>query len=135
MKLGELKSLGHNLADSFASGVGLLIGVYETNVFAEAAASGAGFVEVNFLDASSTGSPISDTLQGAINSYQDALPGLCEKHNIDLNQVKKLTARFGSDAVYGPHFTVTVESVDGRGSTDRYIGFPGKRLRTTKGSH
>ena len=27
MKLGELKSLGHNIADSLASGMGLMIGV------------------------------------------------------------------------------------------------------------
>ncbi len=33
MKLGELKSLGHNIADSLASGVGVLIGVYVTDIF------------------------------------------------------------------------------------------------------
>lgn len=135
MKLGELKSLGYNLADSFASGIGLLVGVYEMNVFAEAAASDSGFVEVNFLDASATGSPISKNLQGAISSYRNALPDLCKKHSIDLHQINTLTARFGSDRVYGPHFTVTVESIDGRSSTDRYIGIPGKRLRTTGGNH
>lgn len=135
MKLGELKSLGHNLADSFASGIGLLVGVYEMNVFAEAAASDSGFVEVNFLDASATGSPISKNLQGAITSYRDALPDLCKKHSIDPHQIKTLTARFGSDQVYGPHFTVTVESIDGRSSTDHYIGIPGKRLRTAGSNH
>jgi hypothetical protein len=135
MKLGELKSLGHNLADSFASGIGLLIGVYEMNVFAEAAAFDPGFIEINFLDASAVGSPISKDLQGAINAYHDALPDLCKKHSIDLSQVTTLTARFGSDSAYGPHFTVTVESIDGRRSIDRYIGVPGRRLRTVKGSH
>ena len=130
MKLGELKSLGHNLADSFASGIGLLVGVYEMNVFAEAAASDSGFIEVNFLDARTAGSAISETLQGAVNSYCNALPELSKKHSIDPSQIKTLIARFGTDSVYGPHFTVIVESIDGRSSTDRYIGFPGKRLHT-----
>ncbi|MBC2729828.1 hypothetical protein [Thiobacillus sp.] len=130
MKLGELKSLGHNLADSFASGIGLLVGVYAMDVFAEAAASDPGYIEVNFIDASATGSVISATLQGAIESYSNALPELCKKHSIDPSQIKALIARFGTDSVYGPHFTVSVESIDGRSSTDRYIGFPGKRLRT-----
>ncbi|WP_310446094.1 hypothetical protein [Thiobacillus sp.] len=130
MKLGELKSLGHNLADSFASGIGLLVGVYEMDVFAEAAASDPGYIEVNFIDASTTGSAISTTLQGAIKSYSNALPELCKKHCINPRQIKTLIARFGTDPVYGPHFTVSVEGIDGRSSTDRYIGFPGKRLRT-----
>lgn len=129
MKLGELKSLGHNLADSFASGIGLLVGVYEMDVFAEAAASDPGYIEVNFLDASAAGSAISPTLQGAIKSYSNAFPELCKKHSIDPSQIKTLIARFGTDSVYGAHFTVSVESIDGRSSTDRYIGFPGKRLR------
>lgn len=129
MKLGELKSLGHNLADSVASGMGLLVGVYAMDVFGEAAASEPGFIEVNFLDASTAGSPISDTLQGAINSYRNALPELSKKHSIDPSQIKTLIARFSTDSVYGPHFTVIVESIDGRSSKDRYIGFPGRRRR------
>jgi hypothetical protein len=52
MKLGELKSVGHNIADSFASGIGLLIGHYEMNVFAEAASEPEGFVVVDFLEGS-----------------------------------------------------------------------------------
>lgn len=129
MKIGELKSLGHNLADSFASGIGLLVGIYQMDVFAEAAASDPGYIEVNFLDASAVGSPISVTLQGAIKSYSSVLPELCKKHSIDPSQIRTLIARFGTDSVYGPHFTVSVESIDGRRSTDRYIGFPGKRVR------
>lgn len=135
MKLGELKALGHNLADSFASGIGLLVGYYEMNVFAEAAASDPGFIEVNFLNASVAGSPISQSLRGAITCYRDAVPELCNKHGIDFNQIRTLTARFGSDKVYGSHFSVTVESTDGRSSTDRYIGIPGKRLRKARSNH
>src|SRR5574343_225379 len=129
MKLGELKSFGHNLADSLASGVGLLVGVYGIDVFAEDAASDPGFIEVDFLTARANGSVISPALQGAIIRYRNALPELCKKHGINPQDIKVLSARFGTDKVYGPHFSVCVESTDGRRSTDRYIGFPGNRLR------
>ena len=33
MKFGELKSIGHNIADSLACGPGFLIGVYCTDIF------------------------------------------------------------------------------------------------------
>lgn len=37
MKFDTLRSIGHNIADSLGSGIGLLIGVYEMDVFGEAA--------------------------------------------------------------------------------------------------
>jgi hypothetical protein len=43
MKFGELKSIGHNIADSLASGIGLMIGVYEMDIFGEAANSHEGY--------------------------------------------------------------------------------------------
>ncbi len=132
MKLGNLKSLGHNIADSFASGIGLLVGVYEMNVFAEAAASDVGYIKVDFLNATTTGGTPSAGLSQAIRLYRDALPSLCAKHEINLTDIKTLEARFGTDPAYGPHFAVTVESVDGKLSTDQYIGVPGKKLRRVR---
>lgn len=35
MKFDTLRSIGHNIADSLGSGIGLLIGVYEMDVFGE----------------------------------------------------------------------------------------------------
>jgi hypothetical protein len=106
-----------------------MIGVYEMNVFAEAASASEGFIKVDFLNASSSGGDASSCLSRAIGLYRDALPTLCEKHGIDPKQIKTLEARYGTDPVYGPHFTVTVEDRDGRRSTDQYVGIPGKRLR------
>lgn len=132
MKLGQLKSIGHNLADSFASGVGFMIGVYDMDVFSEAAEMAPGYIEVNFLDATTSGSPVSPKLQRAIVLYSEALPDFCTKHGIKKRDIKMLSARFGTDPVYGRHFTVTVETIGGRKSTDRYVGVPGKRLRTAR---
>src|SRR4051794_22533326 len=110
MKLGELRSLGHNIAHSLGSGIGLMIGVYEIDIFSEASAGGEGFVSVNFLDGTTFGNPISEATRRAICLYRDALPGLCNKHRVAFSDVRVLTARYGSDQVYGPHFSVHVES-------------------------
>ena len=128
MKLGKLKALGHNIADSLGSGIGMLIGVYEMDVYFEASSSTEGFIIVDFLKGTSTGGKTSAELDSAIAKYRAALPDLCAKHGLDMALIAELSARFGVDAVYGPHFTVTVASTDGKRSMDRYIGSPGKRL-------
>jgi hypothetical protein len=83
MKHAVLASLGHNIADSFASGIGLMIGVYDMDVFGEAAASQEGFIEVDFLTGSTTGAATSASLARAISLYAEALPGLCKKHGVE----------------------------------------------------
>jgi len=128
MKLGNLKSLGHNLADSLASGMGFLIGIYQTNVFAEAAGEPEGFLLIDFLAGTTTANTVSAGFRDAIAHYKDALPQFCLKHGIDLAEFKRLEVRYGTDVVYGPHFTVTVEGTDGRLSIDQYVGIPGKRM-------
>lgn len=132
MKFGNLKSLGHNLADSMASGIGFVIGIYGMNVFAEAAASNEGHITVNFLSGTTTGAIPSASLGHAICLYRDELPRMCVKHGIDLTKIKTLEARFGTDQTYGPHFKVTVETLQGKTSTEQYIGLSGRRLRRRK---
>jgi hypothetical protein len=129
MKLKNLKVVGHNIADSLASGIGLMIGVYQMNVFAEAAGEDDGFVMVDFLEGSTTGKAVSESFRKAVRLYRDALPVLCSKHAVDLAEFKKLEVRYGTDLVYGPHFTVKVEARTGQRSVDQYVGVPGRRLR------
>jgi hypothetical protein len=132
MRFGALKAVGHNIADSLASGIGLMIGVYEMDVFGEAAAGAEGYIEVDFLHGVTSGSPASRKLLRAISLYRDALPEFCQKHGLNVESFKTLRARFGVDRVYGRHFAVTVENRLGKRSTDRYLGVPGRRLRHGK---
>ena len=131
-KLGTIRAIGHNFADSFASGIGLLVGYYAMDVFAEAAASNEGYVLVDFLKATTTGSPISDSLARAVCLYRDVLPEFCAKHGVELGDIKAFQVRFGTDAAYGRHFLVTVENARGWRSAVRYFGVPGKRLRRVR---
>jgi hypothetical protein len=127
MKHGELLSIAHNVADSLASGIGLMIGVYDMDVFAEAAGSPGGVLTVDILQGSVLEGEASKSLRRAIRLYRDALAPLFAKHRGSLDAVRIMEARFWSDG-FGPRFSVTVEDANGRRSTADYAGLPGKRL-------
>ena len=55
MKHDQIRSVAHNIASSLASGTGLLIGMYEMNVFGEAASSPEGFIKIDFLTGTTSG--------------------------------------------------------------------------------
>jgi hypothetical protein len=129
MRLGILKSIGHNIADSLACGPGFLIGMYATDIFGEAAATPEGFIEVDFLTGAASGGKTSDELSQALTLYaKEALPDLCKRHGADVLEFRQLTARFSRDHM-SVRFTVTVEDQQGRRSTDEYMGLPGSRPR------
>src|SRR6185295_16643444 len=94
MKFGSLKSVGHNIADSLASGVGLMVGVYEVDIFAEALASPERFIDVDFLSGETSGGKVSPKLQNAVKLYAEALPDLCKRHGVDVSDFQQLTARY-----------------------------------------
>jgi hypothetical protein len=129
MKFNTLKSVAHSIADSLVSGNCFIIGIYQVDIFSEAAASDEGYVEVDFLTGTTTGSPVSESLAHAINLFRDKVPEQCEKQGADYSSFAKFIVRFGTDAVYGPHFKVAVEDFNGHSSTEQYIGSPGKKLR------
>lgn len=126
MKFGTLKSIGHNIADSLASGIGLMIGVYEMYIFMEAAAAPAGYIEVDFLTGETSGGAPSPDLARALKLYAQALPDLCKRHGAEISDFRRLSARFSGPPMF-ERFTVTVEDRQGRSSSDEYQGVPGKR--------
>lgn len=126
MKFGELKSVGHNIADSLASGIGLMIGVYEMDVFGEAGASPDGVLEVDFLNGKILEGNPSPTLTDAVMRYSVALPELCERHGADVSDFRRLTAKYSGTGL-SRGFSVTVENRNGKSSTDRFEGVPGAR--------
>ncbi|MBK7673239.1 MAG: hypothetical protein IPJ24_17905 [bacterium] len=134
MKLGELTSFGHNLADSLASGMCFMAGIFRVDVFGEASASSEGYIVVDFLRGETEGGTASASLKSAIRRFSELVPSLAEQHRIAVDQVKTIQARFSVDPVMGPHFTVTVETLDGRRSIDQYAGIPGKRYSRSRRS-
>lgn len=71
-------------------------------------------------------------LAPAVCLYREVLPDFCAKHGVELDDIKSLQVRFGTDAAYGRHFLVTVENARGRRSAVRYFGVPGKRVRRVR---
>jgi len=133
MKFNQLRSIGHNIADSLASGIGLPIGVYMTDVFAEASRqTGQDFIIVDFLSGTCASGAPSPSLARAIALYTGALADLCKLHGTSPSAFGKLTVRYSIDA-RGRRFTVTVEDRFGHHADDEYVGVPGRRIRVVDG--
>lgn len=126
MKHAVLASLGHNIADSLASGIGLMIGVYDMDVFGEATASLERFIEVDFLTGDTAGAVPSASLARAIGLYAKALPVLCEKHDVEVTDFAQLSAKYLGEG-HRREFVVTVTDCNGKNSVRRYVGNPGAR--------
>nr|WP_321359639.1 hypothetical protein [uncultured Hyphomonas sp.] len=121
-----MKSVGHNISHSLASGIGLLIGHCNMDIFGEAASSDEGFIIVDFVNGTSSGGRVSSSLAGAISAYAKALPDLCLRHGLEAGAFRKLTTRYFNSGIR-ECFVVTVEDHHGRRSEDEYCGSDGTR--------
>lgn len=129
MKIGTLRAIAHNLADSLGSGIGLLIGAYEMNVFGEARRSPGGAICIDFLAGKAAQGRVSPSLAAAIAKYRDVLPDLCSRSGASVEDFRTLTASYSSDAVHR-RIVVSVRDRLGRCSVDEYIGTPARRIKT-----
>lgn len=129
-EFGKLKSIGRNIADSLASGICLLIGYYQIDVFAEAANGPEGYIRVDFLAGKTSGSPVSPSLAKAIELYtKNALPDLCRRHGVPVDAFRQLLVRYTTSSIR-PQFAVTVVDRAGKSETDTFFGVPGRRALT-----
>lgn len=127
MKFDQLRSIGHNIADSLADGHGFLVGHYFMDVFAEAAMTPERAIEVDFLTGKSHNSVVSHDATEVFRLYGEKLADFCRKHGASRSDFYQLTGRFFAE---NPRrFVVTVQDQHGRQVTDEYIGLPGKRIR------
>jgi hypothetical protein len=128
MKHDDLRSIAHNIADSLASGIGLLVGFYEMDVFGEAASSPEGHLTVDFLLGTAVDGRASPSLCEALLLYRNALSALCERHGVSVSAFRELTVKYYTAGIYGRRFIVTVEDQACRRSIDEYEGVPGRRV-------
>jgi hypothetical protein len=128
MKHDELRSIAHNIADSLASGIGLLIGVYDMDVFGEAARSPERFITVDFLTGEISSGQPSESLAKAAMLYCEALPRLCAKHGTSVSAFRELVACYYGGGLR-TRFVVTIEDEAGRRSSTEYGATPGQRVK------
>jgi len=126
MKHSELRAIVHNVADSLASGIGLLIGHYDMDVFGEASRSEGQALTVDFLAGRVVDGTATDSLAAAVLLYRDALAKLCSGAGGSAAELREATVRYWSDTL-GPRYDVTIEDANGHRSTTEYVGVPGKR--------
>lgn len=127
-KFDKIRAVGHNIADSVASGMGLMIGFYTMDVYAEVAATPEGYIDVDFLSGRTSGGLVSQSFANAVKKYQKELPSLCERHGITAQDFRRLTVRFSGQGILRG-FSVTTEDNQGRTSIDQFRGIPGKRVK------
>ena len=123
MRHAELRAVVHNVADSLANGIGLLIGTYDMDVYGEAAASRDGAITVDFLGGYVVEGQPSSSLVKAVELYRTAFARLCAEAGGSIEACKEARARFWADAA-GRGFTVTVTDAAGRRTETEYAGVP-----------
>lgn len=129
MKHDRLCSIGHNLADSLASGMCFIIGIWSTDVFGEAAA-GDGVIEVDFLNGQIVRGSCSKNLCSAVKRFAEVLPEFCRANGADVSDFAELSATFHAvtAASLEPRVSVKVTDRSGQHSSTQYAGMPLKRL-------
>jgi len=128
MKHAELRSIVHNVADSLGSGIGLIIGHYEMDVYGDAERSHERAITVDFLHGVVIEGEPSTSLVESIALYKTAFADLCSKAGGSIANVVEAKARFWSDAL-NRHFTVTITDRDGHRSATDYAGIPDQRVK------
>ncbi|MEQ6332846.1 hypothetical protein [Sphingobium sp. MK2] len=128
MKHDRLCAIGHNLADSMASGLGFVIGYYPMDVFGEAASSPEALIEVDFLNGRVVRGMPSDELEAAVALFAEVLPEFCQSNGATVTDFKALSATFTTTAL-GRQVFLSVTDQNGRSSMTEYRGVPLKRLK------
>lgn len=126
MKHNELRAIVHNTADSLASGLGFLIGYYETDVFGEAAQSEDGSLTIDLLEGRVAKGTASKSLSEAVALYKEALARLVTQAGGSPSELREATVRYWSDAIERRSL-ITIEDANGRRSSTEFAGVPGKR--------
>ena len=124
----KLRSIVHNVADSLGSGIGLIIGHREMDVYGDAERSRERAITVDFLHGVVIEGEPSTSLVEAVALYRAAFAELCSKAGGSIADVVEAKARFWSDPL-NRHFTVTITDRGGRRSATNYAGIPGQRVK------
>lgn len=128
MKHDRLCAIGHNLADSMASGLAFVIGYYPMDVFSEAASSPGGVIEVDFLTGVIARGEASENLKGAAARFAKVLPAFCQENGADAADFIAFSAAFEATALER-RVSLLVTDRSGRSTTTEYAGAPLKRVR------
>lgn len=127
MKHNVLRAAAHNIADSLTSGVSLEFGYEYLPFWDLVGQSPQGIVEVEIISGITRTSGVPTRLADAFRRVSKNLSAFLAKHDCDLERVRRIEFKFrhiASTTSLRSEVLVIVEDVDGRSTTDRYIGSP-----------
>ncbi len=135
MKHENLRSVAHNLVDSFASGHSAIFGCYGLSIFEDLSLWESSKIEIDFVNARIIGGTSSHWLQDCVANFETTLPIFFRKHDLEVSSFKVLSAKFWlntahqSFVIQNRRVEVRIEDLDGRSSIDLYAGLPLSRLK------
>lgn len=129
MKFGDLQSTAHNFAASFGSGMGLLVGYYQADIFKDVKIAIDNEITIDFLTGSVTKGQVSREVRGCIDAYVEALDSFCIKHGGRKADFNRFVTIYKIDKIHRECFYVEIEDKNGKNSKCFYTGHNGKKIR------
>jgi hypothetical protein len=130
MKFDDLRSIAHNIADSFGSGASLLFN-YGFWPYEDAECSPDGVLEVDFLRAIVLSGQPSKELLDRLSHAPRLVADLCARHGQSADAFACFRTRYVKTGVER-RYEVTVTDRSGRTRTDHYDGDSGRKLQLGK---
>jgi hypothetical protein len=132
MKHAQLQAIVHNVADSLGSGISLMTGFYDLDVYSDARKSPDGALRVDLLRGVVTEGDAEVNLLAALNRVPAALAAQCEKCGGSWDEFKRAEVIFrGNPFEIG--FTIIVEDHSGKYTETDYSGSPAQRVLAIDG--
>ena len=127
MKHLTLHSVAHNFATSLAGGLSFVVPhhVLSTNVYAEAAATPDGTVEIDFLNGTTKGAYPGGEVECAAPLFKLAFPAFCAKHGVESADFCTFKVQFIAETG-GNRFVISIADRQDKQSSREYLGTIGK---------
>ena len=130
MKFDDLRSIAHNIADSFGSGASLLFD-HGFHPYEDAERSPDGVLEVDFLSGIVLSGQPSCELLDRISLSPAVVADVCARRGASADAFACFRTRYVKTKV-GRRYEVTVTDRSGRTRTDQYDGAWGRKLQPGK---
>ena len=126
MKHAKMQAIVHNVADSLGSGISLMTGYYDLDVYKDAHNSPGKTLRLDLLGGVVMEGEARDNLIAALQRVPEALAAQCAKAGISWDDFHRAEVVFRIGKV-GPGFTILVEDRAGKLTETDYKGSPAKR--------
>lgn len=130
MKHGQLRSVAHSMADSLASGVSLMTGIYDLHVYEDALRSENGVLTVDLLNGKVIKGEPSANLAAAILCLPREFDRLCRADGFSRSDCRNAVAHFHANK-FSRGFTLFVEDKSGQATETDFQGVPARRVIET----